>query len=158
MTFLDALQQRVADLDDNAVPAAEAAKFLQDMEREHPYELFEWLRVEAERFVAAEFRRELRRKERRERREAERQARMLHGPFGKFADDFERPRPKPSPWPWLRYLVGRLLQVTGLVITLVAGTAFFGTSSTVAMLRMMLAGVLFFIPGWLLARKDPRST
>src|SRR2546425_6067205 len=96
LTFLDALQQRVADLDDNAVPAAEAAKFLQDMEREHPYELFEWLRVEAERFVAAEFRRELRRKERRERREAERQARMLHGPFGKFADDFERPRPKPS--------------------------------------------------------------
>ena len=36
----------------------------------------------------------------------------------------------------------RLLQVTGLVVTLVAATAFFGTPSTVAMLRMMLVGVL----------------
>jgi len=60
-------------------------------------------------------------------------------------------------WPWLRYGVGRLLQVTGLVVTLVAATAFFGTPSTVAMLRMMLAGVLIFIPGWLLARREPRG-
>src|SRR6185503_1917893 len=44
--------------------------------------------------------------------------------------------PKRSPWPWLRYGLGRLLQVTGLLVTLVAATAFFGTSSTVAMLRM----------------------
>ena len=58
-------------------------------------------------------------------------------------------------WPWLRYGVGRLLQVTGLVVTLVAATAFFGTPSTVAMLRMMLAGVLIFVPGWLLARSPP---
>jgi hypothetical protein len=58
-------------------------------------------------------------------------------------------------WPWVLYGVGRLLQVTGLVVTLVAATAFFGTPSTVAMLRMMLAGVLIFIPGWLLARRDP---
>jgi len=57
---------------------------------------------------------------------------------------------------WLLYGLGRLLQVTGLVVTLVAATAFFGTPSTVAMLRMMLAGVLIFIPGWLLARRDPR--
>ncbi len=62
-----------------------------------------------------------------------------------------------GPLPWLRYMLGRVLQVTGLVITLVAATAFFGTSSTVAMLRMMLVGVCFFVPGWLLARKDPRS-
>jgi hypothetical protein len=48
-----------------------------------------------------------------------------------------------------------VLQVTGLVVTLVAATAFFGTSSTVAMLRMMLAGVALFIPGWLLARRAP---
>jgi hypothetical protein len=72
-----------------------------------------------------------------------------------------RPRLKParrrSAWPWVRYYTGRLLQVTGLVVTLVAATAFFGTPSTLAMLRMMLAGVLFFIPGWLLARKDPTS-
>ena len=59
-------------------------------------------------------------------------------------------------WPWVRYGLGRLLQVTGLVVTLVAATAFFGTPSTVAMLRMMLAGVLIFVPGWLLARRDPR--
>jgi hypothetical protein len=59
--------------------------------------------------------------------------------------------------PWMRYGLGRLLQVTGLVVTLVAATAFFGTPSTVAMLRMMLAGVLIFIPGWLLARRDPRK-
>ena len=60
-------------------------------------------------------------------------------------------------WPWIRYGFGRLLQVTGLVVTLVAATAFFGTPSTSAMLRMMLAGVLFFLPGWLLARRDPRQ-
>jgi hypothetical protein len=58
---------------------------------------------------------------------------------------------------WLVYFFGRLLQVTGLVITLVAATAFFGTPSTIAMLRMMLVGVLVFIPGWLLARRDPRA-
>lgn len=51
------------------------------------------------------------------------------------------------------YVLGRILQVTGLVITLVAATAFFGTPSTLAMLRMMLVGVAFFIPGWLLVRK-----
>jgi hypothetical protein len=62
-----------------------------------------------------------------------------------------------APWPWIRYGLGRLLQVTGLVVTLVAATAFFGTPSTIAMLRMMLAGVLLFLPGWLLARKDPRQ-
>jgi len=55
------------------------------------------------------------------------------------------------------YGLGRLLQVTGLVVTLVAATAFFGTPSTVAMLRMMLVGVLIFVPGWLLARRDPRN-
>ena len=58
---------------------------------------------------------------------------------------------------WLRYFLGRFLQVVGLMVTLVAATAFFGTPSTVAMLRMMLVGVLFFLPGWLLARKDPRG-
>jgi hypothetical protein len=56
------------------------------------------------------------------------------------------------------YMFGRFLQVTGLLVTLVAATAFFGTPSTIAMLRMMLIGVLIFLPGWLLARgKDPRS-
>jgi hypothetical protein len=60
-------------------------------------------------------------------------------------------------WPWVRYWLGRLLQVTGLLVTLVAATAFFGTPSTIAMLRMMLAGVILFVPGWLLARKDPRG-
>ncbi|HVD78368.1 MAG TPA: hypothetical protein VNH43_12195 [Vicinamibacteria bacterium] len=59
---------------------------------------------------------------------------------------------------WLLYGLGRLLQVTGLVVTLVAATAFFGTPSTVAMLRMMLAGVLIFVPGWLLARRHPRKS
>jgi hypothetical protein len=62
-----------------------------------------------------------------------------------------------SPWPWIRYALGRLLQITGLLVTLVAATAFFGTPSTLAMLRMMLAGVILFVPGWLLARKDPRQ-
>jgi len=58
-----------------------------------------------------------------------------------------------SVWPSVRYLAGRILQVTGLVVTLVAGTAFFGTPSTTAMLRMMLVGVALFIPGWFLARR-----
>ena len=62
---------------------------------------------------------------------------------------------KEPAWPWVRYGLGRLLQVTGLVVTLVAATAFFGTPSTVAMLRMMLVGVLIFVPGWLLARRQP---
>ena len=44
-------------------------------------------------------------------------------------------------WSWLLYGLGRLLQVTGLVVTLVAATAFFGTASTVAMFRMMLASL-----------------
>lgn len=57
---------------------------------------------------------------------------------------------------WLRYALGRLLQVTGLLITLLAATAFFGTPDTTAMLKMTLAGALCFVPGWLLARKDPR--
>ena len=61
-------------------------------------------------------------------------------------------------WPWLLYGLGRLLQVTGLVVTLVAATAFFGTPSTIAMLRMMLAGILIFVPGLLLARRDPRRS
>ena len=55
------------------------------------------------------------------------------------------------------YWLGRFLQVTGLVVTLVAATAFFGTPSTIAMLRMMLVGVLLFIPGWLMAGKGPRT-
>lgn len=68
--------------------------------------------------------------------------------------------PKRSPGSkgdWIRYTLGRVLQVTGLLVTLVAATAFFGTPSTIAMLRMMLIGVLLFLPGWLLARKDPRT-
>jgi hypothetical protein len=56
---------------------------------------------------------------------------------------------------WALYALGRLLQVTGLVVTLVAATAFFGTPSTTAMLRMMLAGVVIFVPGWLLTRREP---
>ena len=59
--------------------------------------------------------------------------------------------------PWLLYVLGRVLQVTGLMLTLVAATAFFGTPSTIAMLRMMLVGVLVFVPGWLLARRDPQG-
>ena len=54
---------------------------------------------------------------------------------------------------WAAYYLGRVLQVTGLVVTLMAATAFFGTPSTTAMLRMMLIGVLIFLPGWLLARE-----
>jgi hypothetical protein len=65
------------------------------------------------------------------------------------------PRRRAPIWPWVRYTLGRVLQVTGLVITLVAATAFFGTPSTIAMLRMTLAGVVFFVPGWLLARSRP---
>jgi hypothetical protein len=53
------------------------------------------------------------------------------------------------------YWLGRLLQVTGLLVTLVAATAFFGTPDTIAMLRMMLVGVVLFIPGWALARREP---
>jgi hypothetical protein len=56
---------------------------------------------------------------------------------------------------WTRYWIGRVLQVAGLVVTLVAATAFFGTPSTIAMLRMMLAGVILFVPGWLMARTGP---
>ena len=61
----------------------------------------------------------------------------------------------PAAWPWARYTLGRVLQVTGLLVALTAATAFFGTASTTAMLRMMLVGVAFFLPGWLLARKAP---
>ena len=56
-------------------------------------------------------------------------------------------------WSLAVYWLGRVLQVTGLLVTLVAATAFFGTPSTMAMLRMMLIGVVFFIPGWMMARR-----
>lgn len=69
-----------------------------------------------------------------------------------------KPKSKgPGTWALVRYYAGRFLMVLGLVTTLFAATAFFGTPSTVAMLRMMLIGVLFFIPGWLLSRKDPTA-
>jgi hypothetical protein len=70
-----------------------------------------------------------------------------------------KPRPQRTTHPgrWALYYLGRVLQVTGLLVTLVAATAFFGTPSTLAMLRMMLVGVLLFIPGWVLTRKDPRG-
>jgi hypothetical protein len=55
------------------------------------------------------------------------------------------------------YLLGRMLQVIGLLVTLVAATAFFGTPSTTAMLRLMLVGVVCFVPGWGLTRHDPRQ-
>jgi hypothetical protein len=54
----------------------------------------------------------------------------------------------------VRYALARFLQVVGLMVTLVAATAFFGTPSTIAMLRMMLAGVVIFIAGWALLPKD----
>ena len=66
-----------------------------------------------------------------------------------------QPHRSTGPWPWARYYLGRVFQVTGLITTLVGATAYFGTPSTTAMLRMMLAGVAFFVPGWLLARRDP---
>ncbi len=69
-----------------------------------------------------------------------------------------RARQRTSAWPWVGYGLGRFLQITGLLITLVAASAFFGTDSTIAMLRMMLVGVLVFLPGWLLARKNPRRS
>ena len=53
-----------------------------------------------------------------------------------------------------RYAIARFLQVVGLMVTLVAATAFFGTPSTIAMLRMMLAGVVIFIAGWVLLPKE----
>lgn len=59
-----------------------------------------------------------------------------------------------SPWRTTLYMLGRFLQVTGLMVTLVAATAFFGTPSTVAMLRMMLVGVVLFVPGWVLTRRS----
>lgn len=58
---------------------------------------------------------------------------------------------------WAAYVLGRLLQVTGLLITLLAATAYFGSPNITAMLKLMLAGVCFFVPGWLLARRDPRG-
>jgi len=66
-------------------------------------------------------------------------------------------RPRGLTRAWALYFLGRLLQVTRLLVTLLAAPAFFGTPSTIAMLRMMLGGVLLFLPGWLLARKDPRG-
>ena len=62
---------------------------------------------------------------------------------------------RPSSWSLAVYWIGRVLQVTGLLVTLVAATAFFGTPSTLAMLRMMLVGVLLFVPGWMMARRPP---
>jgi hypothetical protein len=59
---------------------------------------------------------------------------------------------RPSVGRYALYVLGRILQVAGLVAGLVAATAFFGTPSTIAMLRMTLAAVLLFVPGTLLVR------
>jgi hypothetical protein len=56
---------------------------------------------------------------------------------------------------YLLYIFGRTLQVAGLVAGAFAMTAFFGTPSTIAMLRMMLAGVILFVPGYLIVRSLP---
>jgi hypothetical protein len=64
-------------------------------------------------------------------------------------------RPGPSVARYLLYIFGRTLQVAGLVAGAVAATAFFGTSSTVAMLRMTLAAVLLFLPGLVIVRTIP---
>jgi hypothetical protein len=58
---------------------------------------------------------------------------------------------------YLVYLLGRTLQVTGLITTLVAATAYFGTRDTDVMLRTMLAGVLVFLPGWWLVKRAGAS-
>ena len=58
---------------------------------------------------------------------------------------------------YVAYLLGRTMQVTGLLTTLVAATAYFGTKDTVAMLRTMLAGVLVFLPGWWLVKRAGAS-
>ena len=68
-----------------------------------------------------------------------------------------RTRRVAAPMRWAAYAVGRVLQVMGLMVTLVAATAFFGTPSTTSMLRMMLIGLLIFVLGWLLARRGPRG-
>ena len=60
-------------------------------------------------------------------------------------------------WKGLGYLLGRVLQVAGLVVTLVAATQFFGTPDTLAMLRMMLIGVVLFLPGWALVRSASKD-
>jgi hypothetical protein len=62
-----------------------------------------------------------------------------------------------SPGRLALYALGRFLQVTGLLVTLVAATAYFGSPNITAMLKMMLVGVACFVPGWLLARRDPRG-
>ena len=58
---------------------------------------------------------------------------------------------------WLRYFLGRLLQVTGLVVTLVAATAFFGTPEHHGHAAHDAGRASVFLPGWLLARRDPRG-
>ena len=58
---------------------------------------------------------------------------------------------------YVAYLLGRIMQVTGLLTTLLAATAYFGTKDTVAMLRTMLAGVLVFLPGWWLVKRAGAS-
>lgn len=81
-------------------------------------------------------------------------------PHGLEAAVRARLRPKRSTGTtgaWALYYLGRLLQVSGLVMALFAATAFFGTPSTTAMLKMTLVGVVVFLPGWFLARRDPRE-
>ena len=66
-----------------------------------------------------------------------------------------RSRGAGATWPWVMHFLGRCLQLAGLLVTLLAATQYFGTDSTTAMLRTMLAGVALFVPGWLLARRNP---
>jgi hypothetical protein len=56
---------------------------------------------------------------------------------------------------WSRYYVGRGLELAGLLLVTWAMFIFFGTSEMRPMLAMTGAGSVFFVVGWLLAKKNP---
>lgn len=68
------------------------------------------------------------------------------------------PGKRPVNWMgWSRYYVGRGLELAGLVLVTWAMVVFFGTTEMRPMLAMTGAGGIFFVVGWLLARRNPEE-
>lgn len=66
------------------------------------------------------------------------------------------PRKEANRTRWTLYFVGRSLQLFGLI--LVTQAVFMSSASQLrAMVLLTGVGVVVFVVGWLLARKDPRG-
>ena len=58
---------------------------------------------------------------------------------------------------WIRYFLGRSLQLVGMLLVTGAAVLFFGADAERRMLAFTGLGAVFFVVGWLLAKKRPEG-